>query len=139
MDNDAVWLIIPKCRIAAVIKDIKREFKKGQVIARALAKIAGQIVSMTKAVTPAKLLLRNPYKCLRSRKSCKDLKWWLQAFESWKGRAIKPQDAAIEIATDASAEGWGAAIPANRLKAQGYWTKEQSYKSSKFRDTFAVL
>ena len=56
MDNDAVWLKLPECRIAAVIKDIKKVLKKVQVIA--FASIAGQIVSMTKAVTPAKLLLR---------------------------------------------------------------------------------
>ena len=37
VDDDTVWLKIPKCRTAAVIKDIKRALKKGQVIAQALA------------------------------------------------------------------------------------------------------
>ncbi len=123
---------------------------KGQATARALARIAGQIVSMTKAVTPAKLLLRNLYRCLKSRKSwqdmltldlesIRDLKWWIQAFDSWNGRAVEPQGTPIEIATDASAEGWGATILSNGMKAQGYWTSRQSYKSSNFREILAVL
>lgn len=150
VDDKAVWLKVPKNRIDKVKKDIKRILKKDQVTARALARIAGQIVSMTKAVTPAKLLLRNLYQCLRSRtswqdlltldiESIKDLRWWLKAFEAWNGRAFRHQSISIEIATDASAEGWGATMLSSGLKAQGYWTTAQSYKSSNFRETLAVL
>ena len=149
-DDKAVWLKVPKDRIGNVNKDIKRVLKQGQATARALARIAGQIVSMTRAVTPAKLLLRNLYRCLRPRQSwqdilrldpetIKDLQWWLQALDALNGKAFKQQEATIEIVTDASAEGWGATIVSNGLKAQGFWTLEQSYKSSNFREILAVL
>ena len=116
VDGKAVWLKVPKDRIVSVNKDIKRILKRGHATARALARIAGQIVSMTKAVTPAKLLLRNLYRCLKSRNSwqdilvldpetIKDLKWWLLAFESWNGKAIRPKGTTLAIASDASAEG----------------------------------
>ena len=150
VDDKAVWLKVPKGRIDKVNKDIKRILKKGQATARALARIAGQIVSMTKAVTPAKLLLRNLYRCLRSRiswqdlltldiETIKDLRWWLKAFETWNGKAFRDRGIPTEIAFDASSEGWGAVILPDGSKAQGYWTVEQSYKSSNFRETLAVL
>ena len=53
VENDAVWLKILKCRISALIKDMKKVLQKSQVIAGALARVAGQIVSMIKAVTAA--------------------------------------------------------------------------------------
>ena len=94
VDGQVIWLKVPKERIAGVNRDIRRVLKKGQATARALARIAGQIVSMTKAVTPAKLLLRNLYRCLTSWKSWQDvlildsetindLNWWLQALDQW--------------------------------------------------------
>ena len=149
-DNDKVWLCVPKERITRVIKDIKRIVNKGQATDRALARLAGQIVSMTKAVSPAKLLLRNLYRCLKTRQSwqdvltldcetIKDLNWWLCSLSSWNGKAVQPQGPVIQIATDASAEGWGATMIQKGWEAQGFWTQLQSLESSNFREIQAIF
>ena len=136
VDGKSVWLKVPKDRISSVNRDIKRILSKGCSTARVLARIAGQIVSMTKAVTPAKLLLRNLYRCLKSRQSwqdilmldsetVKDLNWWLDAFKSWNDTSFRPHGTVIEIATDASSEAWGSINLTNGQCAQGFWTIEQ--------------
>ncbi|GFO29463.1 reverse transcriptase [Plakobranchus ocellatus] len=117
-DKKIVVLKIPKDRIKKVKRDISRTLEKKCISARALARIAGQCISMTKAVLPAKLLLRNLYRCLKTKSSwgdileldsatLKDLEWWLEAFNYWNGRAYKSEcSPVIQIATDASMEGW---------------------------------
>jgi len=58
-NENSVHLTISKDRISKVKRDIKRALKHGHVSARFLARIAGQLVSMTKAIIPTKLFLRN--------------------------------------------------------------------------------
>ena len=67
-DKDTIWLQIPKDRIKKVNADIKRALKNKNIVARALARITGQIISMCKVLLPAKLLLRNAYRLLSSKK-----------------------------------------------------------------------
>ena len=71
-EKDSVRLTIPKERINTLKKEICRILKKGHATARGLAKVTGQCVSMTKAVLPAKLLLRNIYRCLAKKSSWQD-------------------------------------------------------------------
>lgn len=71
--SDSIWLEIPKDRVNKVKRDISKVLKKGVVSARALARVIGQCISMTKAVIPAKLLLRNAYRCLKSKHSWQDV------------------------------------------------------------------
>ena len=147
--DNSVWLKVPKSRIDKVKREIKRALNKGCAKARTIARIAGQIVSMTKAVMPAKLLLRNLYRCLKNRKSwndilildseaTKDLQWWTKALYVWNGTAFNCELPEITIATDASGEAWGGYILKTDLYAQGYWTVDQSSKSSNFREMLAV-
>ena len=90
---DQVRISIPKDRIHKVKNDIKRTLKAGVVSARFLACIAGQLISMTKAILPTKLLLRNVYRLLATKKDwrdklclsgavCQDLGWWLEALNN---------------------------------------------------------
>ncbi|GFO09415.1 reverse transcriptase [Plakobranchus ocellatus] len=150
-DKKVVVLKIPKDRIKKVKMDISQTLEKKCISARALARIAGQCISMTKAVLPAKLLLRNLYICLKTKSSwgdileldsatLKDLEWWLEAFNYWNGRAYKSEcSPVIQIATDASMEGWGCkVVTLDGLEAQGFWDIDMSMKSSNFRDMFAV-
>ena len=68
--KDTVWVCIPKERIKKKLKqDIRRVVKTGLVVARSLARITGQIISMCKVLLPAKLLLRNIYRLLSSKTS----------------------------------------------------------------------
>ena len=63
-DNEYVWLNIPQKRITKLKHDITRTLKKGITTARNLARITGQCISMSKAILPGKLLLRNLYRLL---------------------------------------------------------------------------
>ena len=118
--KDSVWIEIPKDRIRKVRHDIARVLKRKSVTARGLARITGQLVSMSKAVIPAKLLLRNAYRLLKTRYNWSDillvdqpthndLTWWFESLKAWNGRSIADSSCieTVQIATDASAHGWG--------------------------------
>ena len=150
--DSGIWLEIPKKRIGTVKKDIGRALKHKSISARNLARIAGQIISMSKAIIPAKLLLRNTYRLLKQRQywsdilvldfhTESDLKWWFGALDHWNGRFIadSPCSEKIQIATDASKYGWGCTIVNTNHHAQGYWKTNVSKRSSNFREMSAVL
>ena len=95
-----VKISIPKDRINTVKKDIRRALRQGVVTARFLARIAGQLVSMTKAIIPTKLLLRNVHRLLSLKKDWQaplnvsiDVKnglvWWLEAFRPLERKSLK--------------------------------------------------
>ena len=118
--KDSVWIEIPKDRIRKVRHNIARVLKRKSVTARGLARITGQLVSMSKAVIPAKLLLRNAYRLLKTRYNWSDillvdqpthndLTWWFESLKAWNGRTIADSSCieTVQIATDASAHGWG--------------------------------
>lgn len=143
-----VWLQIPQKRITKVLHDIDRVLKKGRISARALARITGQCISMSKAVLPAKLKLRNLYRLLKTRHSWQDilvldnssltdLGWWKASLKSWNGCVIQNRTVDIQLITDASTVGWGGFIPGK--EAQGLWTPEVSFKNSNLREMVAVL
>ena len=72
-EKDTVWLSIPKDRIRKLKADIRRILKQGRVSARALARVTGQIISMSKVFLPAKLLLRNIYRLMNTKSSWQDI------------------------------------------------------------------
>ena len=91
--KDSVWIEIPKDRIRKVRHDIARVLKRKSVTARGLARITGQLVSMSKAVIPAKLLLRNAYRLSKTRYNWldillvdqpthNDLTWWFESLKA---------------------------------------------------------
>lgn len=149
--KDAVWLAIPRDRLNKVKKDINRVLKNGKGSARSLARIAGQCVSMTKVIIPAKLLLRNLYRCLKQKKgwqdiltidsdTAQDLNWWWSALDHWNGRAVESKcKEVIQITTDASLEGWGAQLLLDPVQeAQGFWDTQVSAESSNYRELYAI-
>ena len=98
-EKETVWLSIPKDRIRKLKGDIRRIVKQGRVSARALARVTGQIISMSKVFLPAKLLLRNIYRLMNTKSSWQDilvldqhstddLVWWLSALTGWNGKAF---------------------------------------------------
>jgi hypothetical protein len=136
---------VEKPFIGYVLKTVNPDGK-----VRGLARIAGQCISMVKAILPAKLLLRNIYRLLQSRSLWQDtlvfdlgvindLNWWLSALHHWNGRAVQPHTTPIQMTTDASAIGWGAAIQVLNIKAQGLWNTRLSFKPSNTREIMAVL
>ena len=67
--QDKPMLKIPNARISKLRKTITRVLKLTNVRARVLARVAGQCISMSMAILPGKLLLRNVYRLLASKSS----------------------------------------------------------------------
>jgi ribonuclease HI len=139
---------IPKLRIRKLRRDIRRALNMERVMARVLARILGQCVSMTKAVLPGKLLLRNAYRDLAGRQSwddylilsqpCRaDLAWWDQAIENWNGQVLFPSQVDIQLHTDASGTGWGAYLEGQ--EASGLWTRHMTQTSINYKELMAVM
>lgn len=135
-------------RIKKLKRSIKMVFGSGRVSKRQLARIAGQAVSMTKAIVPAKLLLQNTYRMISSLQAwddkvqltgavTRDLEWWLSAVDNWNGRTISQTTVQIQCLTDASTTGWGSYISEDQ-KASGLWEPCISAKSSNFRELMTV-
>ena len=142
------WITVPIDRIHKVQKDIDRLLKQNPVKVRFLARIAGQCVSMTEAVLPAKLLLRNVYRVIASRDTWEDLvtldehaiadlEWWRTALKNWNGRPIIVRPVEAQVVTDASGIGWGAFF--GEKEAAGLWDHYVAQKSSNYRELLAIL
>ena len=149
IDNTGAKTVIkiPNSRITKLRKDITRCLNKGSVNARTLARIGGQCISMYKCIFPAKLQLRNLYRLLASKTSWTDilsldkgtrddLTWWQSSLTQWNGLIVQECPIDIQMTTDASSIAWGAWIPDH--SAQGFWTKDMSYRSSNYRELSAV-
>jgi len=121
IDNtgDKTVIRITKDRIRKLKRSIKNTLRKGAVIARALARIAGQCVSMSKCILPGKLLLRNLYRLISRRShwnqvleidepTRSDLQWWLDSVSQWNAYWVISRDIDLQLVTDASSTGWGA-------------------------------
>lgn len=151
LKTDSILVKIPNSRITKVKRAIKNTLVKGVVYARQLAKIAGQLVSMVKAILPTKLFLRNIYRLLSTRQtwqdilvldidSIHDLEWWYSSISSWNGRIFRKQTLpSIQISTDASQLAWGGTILGGTQRAQGFWDNTWSTKSSNQRELEAIL
>ena len=146
-EDGMVWIKIPQKRITKLRHDIKLALKKKTLSARALARISGQCIAMSKAIIPTKLLLRNIYKLLRQRESwhdkltldsgcVKDLEWWLNGLKSWNGCAVHQKPIDCQLVTDASHIGWGAVL--EEKQARGLWTAQTSSQCSNYREMMAV-
>lgn len=66
-----------------------------------------------------------------------ELQWWLTSAASFSGRPIQPPMSNMEIWTDASATGWGAACR-DRV-ALGIWTEAEAKLTSNCREIPALL
>ena len=141
-------LKIPNARITKLKKTITRVLNLVGVRARVLARIAGQCIAMAKAILPGKLLLRNVYRLLATKKSWDqelildaatrtDLEWWNQAVKSWNGNPIMLGPVDIQIETDASQTGWGAICQGH--EAAGFWNCRMSMMPSNYREMMAIL
>ena len=135
-------------RVRKLRKDIQRALKLQCLTARALAKVAGQCISMTLAIVPGKLMLRNTCRLLSQRQSwsdrlefdsgtTSDLQWWLGALKTWNFQSTVYKDIDVQMWTDASQTGWGATCLGQN--AAGWWNHRLSRAPSNYRELMAVL
>jgi ribonuclease HI len=135
-------------RICKLTRDLSRILKNTTVSARVLARIAGQCISMSRVILPAKLLLRNIYRLLRTKDTWNsqlvidqparnDLIYWKDSLTAWNGRLVTARQTDVQAVSDASQSGWGFACLG--LEAAGHWDKYMALQPSNVREMMAVL
>jgi hypothetical protein len=142
------WLSMTHAKVTKLKKDISRCLAVGYIGARQLAKIAGQAISMSRAILPGKLKLRSLYALLGSKKSwsdtlnltvdcAKDLRWWLNHIDSWNGSPLRLPPVDTQIWTDASGSGWGCVL--NNSFASGTWDPWAYSQHINYKELLTVL
>ena len=140
----------PSARIRDVRSDIRRVLRASTVPPRQLARLLGKLVSLTRAILPARTMLRTSYDMLPpSRKwasveltlskACRaDLEEWLEMLEAWNGRvaALRPHQHLLQ--TDASKSGGGATLDGDQPVAFPF-APEWRNRSSNARELVTVL
>jgi hypothetical protein len=135
-------------RVTKLKQAIRRVLKSSSVTALALARVCGQCISVSWAVTPGKLFLRNAYRLLTTRSTWQDLlritepvaeefSWWLQSASFWNAREICSESIRAQVATDASHLRWSA-VYEGRV-ALGDWNRRISFQSLNERELLAIL
>ena len=140
-------------------RNIKHEIRRllrvphmQQVPVRRVARIAGLLTSISRAVAPTKMMTHRLYRLISTRTTWnsavhvtpaarQDLEWWLDALETWNGQAFVDQTTADYIMdTDASDSGWGAVLylPTGPLRASGFWDGGWRHSSINSRELMTV-
>ncbi len=107
-------------------------------------------MGMLRAFAPGQLLLRNLYRDLGSRvdwsssvlisdASKQDLKWWLEALDSWNGAPLCDKVVQCQISTDASGFGWGGVFPQQALHVSGSWRGSAKNLHSNDKELLAIF
>jgi hypothetical protein len=116
--------IAPLDRVRKLRSILRRVIKDAaankRIHPKTLQRAAGQMVSMTEAILPAKTMLRRLYAdmnaaqkvsagahVLLSPGAVEDLTWWSGAMDGWNGRPVSAPPPVAEISTDASHIGCG--------------------------------
>ncbi len=152
-------------RIRQQAQRLASQAERGPVVLRDLARVTGLCLSVSRAVTPARLLLRACFASIRegrqgiksgrfgwnkrvpvSASALEELRWWSTSLKDWNGRAARPRPHTAVLTTDASEWGFGATLelpasehsPARTLSLDGQWTASEALRSSNWRELKTV-
>jgi hypothetical protein len=152
-------------RIRQEAQRLARTAAQGPVVLRNLARVAGLCLSVSRAVTPARLLLRACFAVIREGRqgirsgrfgwnkrvqltssALEELNWWSTSLADWNGRAARARPHTAVLTTDASEWGFGATLellaskdsPARTLAIDGQWTEFEAARSSNWRELKTV-
>ena len=143
---------IPEFRILKLKSSLLSCLQNNQVIARDLASVTGQIISMACAVgNVTRLFTRNCYAEIECRSSWDqllhvspevryELSFWLNNIDSINGKVMSPKSSAVGVVySDASGSGFGGYLVQCGLDlVSGVWSHEEMRSSSTFREILAV-
>lgn len=147
-------LWITPTRVKTLIKSIKQLLKLTYASARAIARVLGQCVSTTFAISYGKTMLRGAYNVLRSRDDWEsllfldsplrtDLNWWLCEMYGTRRKHIVKRFPECILTTDASEIGYGASLTFHdnqkELCTSGQWNVRMSYTPSNVRELTAIF
>jgi hypothetical protein len=151
LDSQKMLVKAPKSKIRNAIREAKHIKEKlvnsCPVTKRSLARFAGLAIAISKAIVPAKLMLRFVYKAMSSVKHwnehiipseqlIQDLEWWVSNLKNWNGRSVIVKDPETHVFVDASQSGWGATCEG--LEAAGFWSIRDRKRPSNQRELLAV-
>ena len=120
LDFEEGLILIPERRILKLKSSLVSCLQKDQIVARDLASITGQVISMTCAVeNVARLFTRSCYAAIERRTSWAqplnvsaeirdELSFWLSNIDTINGRVMSPKSSAVGVVySDASDSGFG--------------------------------
>jgi len=130
---------IPIEKISLLRENLMNLVSQQQCIARQLAGIAGRLISVARAFSPARLFTRSFYQLIKEHQHLKwdwdtvivlqeselvDARWLIENLEKFNGRMAWPPAVLLTLHTDASSTvGWGGKLLESH--AQGAWNKEE--------------
>jgi len=143
---------VPGDKLRKVRHDVTRLLKlaeKGPVSSKKVASVVGYCCSLTRAVIPARMYLRDVYRCLGSNAqrdrlislspaALDNLRWWRDHLADWNGKTLLPLPIDRTLTTDASEFGWGGHLDGTLL-ARGSFARVLRQSSSNKRELTAVL
>ena len=143
---------IPEFRILKLKSSLVSCLQNDQIIARDLASVTGQIISMACAVgNVTRLFTRNCYAAIECRSSWDqllhvspeiryELSFWLNNIDFVNGKVMSPKSSAVGVVySDASDSGFGGYYVQCGLDlVSGVWSHEEMPTSSTFREILAV-
>lgn len=141
---------VPAAKIRAVRSDIRRLLRASTVKPRALSRVLGKLCALTRAILPARTMLRSSYDMLPpsrlwdttevtlSPASRADLTEWLEKMETWNGRVVAFGSHDHVLQTYASKSGGGATLDGGQPVAFPF-PPEWRDRSSNARELVTVL
>ena len=152
LDFEEGLILIPELRILKLKSSLVSCLQKDQIVARDLASITGQVISMTCAIgNVARLFTRKCYAAIERRTSWAqplnvsaairdELSFWLSNIDTFNGRAMSPKSSAVGVVySDVNDSGFGGYfVQCGVDLVSGVWSEDQMHSSSTFREILAV-
>ena len=152
LDFEEGFILIPERHILKLKSSVVSCLLKDQIVARDLASITGQIISMTCAVgNVARLFTRNCYAAIEHRTSWAqplnvsaairdELSFWLSNIDTINGRVMSPKSSVVGVVySDTSASGFcNYFVQCGVDLVSGVWFEDQMHSSSTFREILTV-
>ena len=152
LDFEKGLIQIPEGRILKLKSSLAFGLQNSQILARDLASITGQIISMACAVgNVTRLFTRNCYAAIERRTSWdqpvhvspdirNELSFWLNNIDAINGKIMSPKSSAVGVVySDASDTGFGGYFVQCGLDlVSGVWSDDETRSSSTFREIMAV-
>ena len=149
---ESAQFVVPKFKIEALQGHIQQALSNNLISARNIARITGQVISMSLALGPiARFMTRGLYALLNNRYSwchrlkvspeaALELQFWLFNLESYNGQSIWHSPSAVQLVySDASNSGYGGYIIQHGPQiAHGHWSPEEATHSSTWRESCGV-
>ena len=152
LDFEEGLILIAERRILKLKSTLVSCLRKDQIVARDLASITGQVISMTCAVeNVARLFTRSCYAAIERRTSWAqplnvsaeirdELSFWLSNIDTINGRVMSPKSSAVGVVySDASDSGFGGYfVQCGVDLVSSVWSEGQMHSSSTLREILAV-